>query len=247
MHFRRLSCQTLAITGEHPRMSIARTKYNCAVCTSCATLNEGGLEGAHACTKCGAHLDSPSSSALYRYAEATIYYGYQYRSLFERQKGEPNPPKFSLSFIGEAFTFVALAAISGVIGNLAYDIIKSAMVRIRDQAREVEVEGRGYEALAALTDDDLDLIYEYSKSYVQAFEDLERTIREDIQEEIMADAVGDAVAQNPELLNILAIRECSEEDTSAFVEAITAAMKKQPYTQKPSASAFKNFWARLHE
>ena len=226
-------------------MTIANLEYTHALCTACATLVETHSAGATICTSCKTEIESPSNSIAYRYAEATIYYGYQYRSLFERQKGDLNAPKYSLSFLGEAFTFIALAAVSGVVGNLTYDVVKAALVRIRDQAKEKSDRGADYKSLGELTDDDLDRIYEYSKSYAQAFEDLEKAIRDDLVEEMMADAMGDAVAHNPDLLKILVKKKSSTKEQKKVVKAITAAMKKQPYAQKPPASSFQGFWNKL--
>jgi hypothetical protein len=103
------------------------------LCLGCAELLPSAGLG-EPCPRCGFQTSSVQYRRLLGYAEHLVRYGYQYRSLYENEmRAGHEERRYYLAPLHEAFSFIGLAILSGVIGNTAQDIIKAVIRRIRRQ------------------------------------------------------------------------------------------------------------------
>lgn len=106
------------------------------ICFNCANLfsYEGGSN--IVCPECAFSINRKVYNRLINYASEAAEYGYLYRQTYEKDfhKGKLNS-RYQISF-DEIWIFAALAALSGVIGNATYDLIKIAINKIRRKRAE---------------------------------------------------------------------------------------------------------------
>ena len=128
---------------------------------------------------------------MYEYAAESYYYGHQYRLYYQVAfRNGPTPPKLSLEFAGEALTWVMQAVLSGVVGNAAYDVLKIVIARIREQVSAGRIPGGDYDALLALSDEELGDLIVSARTYANDLDGITREVRAAIIEEIVADAMS---------------------------------------------------------
>jgi len=66
-----------------------------------------------------------------RLAYAAVRYGYQYRARYEADLAAGDvQSRYALPFPDGAAVFIALAAVSGIIGGASYDLVKSVVARL---------------------------------------------------------------------------------------------------------------------
>ena len=112
-------------------------------------------------------------------------YGYQYLDVFNREDPE-NAPNFCLGDLNEIYTFIAVAAASGVIGGLSNDLVKLAIKTIIKQVKP----SRSGANVIVFSDDEIESYISKFISYRNGFSDLPSGVRNAIFEEIMGDAIG---------------------------------------------------------
>lgn len=78
------------------------------------------------CANCHVENDMEQLKALCEYANRAIHYGYQYRVEYEHQVHTQGKItlKYSLLSPSNYLEWIGVAALSGVLGNLVYDIVK---------------------------------------------------------------------------------------------------------------------------
>ncbi len=94
------------------------------LCLSCAHINDKEIE--EVCENCNTLPDSEFYNKFIKYSKYAVEYGYDYRLAYEDQVkkyGEVRG-KYSLVAPIDYYDFLAAAALSGVTGSLAYDLVK---------------------------------------------------------------------------------------------------------------------------
>jgi len=110
------------------------------LCLACASLFEPGKDEKLRCPDCGTLVARDRYERLRRYPDRITRFGFQYRALYQEEldAGVLESRAFVLP-LHEVFTFVALAILSGVVGNAAYAAVEAAIKRIRSHAGNTEL------------------------------------------------------------------------------------------------------------
>lgn len=102
------------------------------LCFKCAELYEG-----HQCNFCGAeHPDN--YDAMLEYSKQVYEMGVNYRNFFEEKVASEGKIRCFASLIQpeQWLVFIGIAALSGVIGNASYDLVKSVIKKIVEKAKQ---------------------------------------------------------------------------------------------------------------
>lgn len=126
------------------------------ICTQCAAVFDTPKQRPLTCPNCHSPLEESGYSRLVSYAHAAVQYGYAYRLVYEEQyETNRNLPKRYSIPISDVLTFCALAAISGIVGNAAYDLIKAVINKILNQFEQQKTEDQIDEYEQQMQDDDI--------------------------------------------------------------------------------------------
>jgi hypothetical protein len=161
------------------------------LCMNCAKLNSRAEALSSICVECNATLDQRIHDDMFRYAFYAARYGYQYRNYYERSNNGHPTGKPMLGSLDPIFTFIGIAAISGIIGGAAHDLVKHAITRILAQQRD----GQNSENIIEWTESDIERYIEDISDYHKDLRGIQETIRNDLVEEML----GDAAAENPRI------------------------------------------------
>jgi len=217
------------------------------LCLSCGCLLKRA-EAASVCIECDAPLDHEALLRLYEYAAEVYYYGHQYRVYYERAYArDTNPPKPSLGFAGEAFAWVMLAVLSGVLGNAGYDAIKAVIAKLRADIASGRVRHRDYSALLELTDEQLGELVDAARTYCDGMEGLTKEVRAAIVEEIMADTVSHDPAVAEEMMKLMQRKEVKPKHRKRFAELLRGAIVRSKKRTTPAPGALNGFWSGLEK
>jgi hypothetical protein len=111
------------------------SKITPIICFNCANLFSESENGDLGCPECGFTVEHDLYQKLLNYAAETVEFGYHYRLTYEADfnEGRMDDPKVRTRYaIGfdDIWIFIALAALSGIVGNAAYDLVKLAATKI---------------------------------------------------------------------------------------------------------------------
>lgn len=217
---------------------------NNILCLSCGAILPRAEQGLVTCSRCSASINIRDLDDIFHYAAETYHYGYQYRVYYERAyQLSASPPKPSLAFAGEAFVWVMLAMLSGVIGGVAYDLVKTVVADLREQSRTRRSEDKSYDALLNVTDEELEKMFQYARDYYQGLASIQKEVRADIFEEIVADEVSHDPIISNELMKLIGRETLKPKHRRKAHElyriAITRAMNRKP----PPKERFLGLWS----
>ncbi|RTL55589.1 MAG: hypothetical protein EKK46_06645 [Rhodocyclaceae bacterium] len=216
-----------------------------ALCLSCGEVIDFPEEQGARCSECGTELDPKAILRLYEYAAEVYYYGVQYRRYYEDAYAESNnPPKPSLLFDGEAFAWVMLAALSGVVGNAAYDLVKSVANRVREDVAAGRLPARDYSPMLELSDNELGELIGSAREYRNGMDGLTKEVRAAIAEEIVADSVVHNPAVANEMMKLMRHKKVTQKDRKRFSELLRKTLVAQQQRSHLPASAFSGLWSR---
>lgn len=163
------------------------------LCCSCGTVFEAadGLE--LQCPRCGWRMDAAAYKALLSDAQGAVKFGWQYRRRYEADVAAYGRIErdYCLAECEEALQFAALAAVSGVIGGLAYDAVKQV---IRNIAAAVRRDGKKSEetSIFYLIDhpEKMDRFIQYIDEYYACFDSISEEVRNAVFEEMVVDKMS---------------------------------------------------------
>jgi DNA-directed RNA polymerase subunit RPC12/RpoP len=224
------------------------------LCFRCATIYEPSEDGLIRCPKCQYIFPQERYDKLIDYARGAAEFGYNYRRAFERDYEEDGTcsRRYSLSF-DEILMFCAAAALSGIIGNVAYDVIKAALNKII-----VQHKSRGQRRGIATTEDILNDSHEfeifvyYITDYYNGMPNLNPEIKNAILDEIRTHAAVDVMEQKDKMNgDSTDIWDDSDEALEKEIELVERTLAEESenidkrmgsYLNPPERSDFDEFW-----
>lgn len=216
-----------------------------ALCLLCGEVIDFPMDQEARCSECGAEIDRKELLRLYEYAAEVYYYGVQYRRYYEDAYAESDkPPKPSLLFDGEAFAWIMLAALSGVVGNAAYDLVKSIISRVREDAAAGKFPARDLSPMLELSDDELGELMDSAREYRNGMDGLTREVRAAIAEEIVADSVSHNPAIANELMKLMGQKKVTQKQRKRFAELLRKTLVAHQQKSHLPVSSFSSLWSR---
>lgn len=218
------------------------------LCLSCATLLDPAEIVGGSCPVCGESIDVEELARLYEFAAEAHYYGHQYRVVYEEQfKQTQHRVRYSLAFAGEAFAWIMLAMLSGVVGNAAYDMLKVVISRIQADAADGKLSDRDYTPMLTLSDEELGDILHSAKQYLTGMEGLTQEVRRAIAEEIAADAVAHDPKFGEEMLKLVNKKTVMPKDRQRFAQLMRQAIARQRRRTTPDPRKLQGLWEKVRE
>lgn len=112
---------------------------SCAICFNCASLYIPSNAGQYTCPYCKHSFDVDLYEEILEYAKTAVYYGYDYRKKYEEQtdKDDKVTTTYCLNEPLAIACFIGVAAISGIIGNASYDLVKKVVGKIKRSSENI--------------------------------------------------------------------------------------------------------------
>jgi hypothetical protein len=209
------------------------------LCLACAeTWSVAASEEASLCPACGTANRAAQQDFLLGYARDVVHFGHQYREKYESDIEETAHRRYFLVPPPEWLVFVAMAVLSGVIGNASYDTIKGVVARIlsrQDSATQTAVD----DAFLRKLDGQF-------REYLTRLRNVPAPVRSAILEEVLVDLMEEYQTVHPELRAKLdALTPGSEEAIKLVEQWRDGAIEMGRERAKPEPEDFVGLWKRL--
>lgn len=198
------------------------TQLRFVICLNCAETFRAPVPH-EKCPACGVPFDPSRFLRLLYWGRNAFEFGYQYRTVFEADYKEARAcnARYQLDSVSDIAAFAAVAALSGIIGNASYDLLKVVFRKIRRAARRLPA--AEYTVLDEVLATEagrkkfLEYIHDYARGFVRQ---RNRQVKAAIEEEIAAHCF---------------VNERHGTDPS----------KALGFLQTPSPAAVENLWAEV--
>jgi hypothetical protein len=156
-------------------------KERSALCLRCAAMFPATPGKYVKCPNCGWSISASDYVQLFSLASRAFRYGHAYRNIYERQikRRREITEMYSLGEPPDWAIFMALAAISGIIGNRA-DALLAAVLKKLFKRRP---KGKQHETLGLATDKGVQKLIAYSRDYIDGMENVDVVVRSAVREE----------------------------------------------------------------
>lgn len=216
-----------------------------AICLSCATVFQSDYESDLDCVSCGRIIPRQRYTRLVRSAAAAARYGFQYRDRYraDAQNG-PLHSRYCLAALDAVFTWIALAVISGVLGNASWESIQKVIKKILDS--NATMTGESHNAVIELIED-TDKLERFATD-VLAFNRRVRIesdlIEAAVEEEYVVDLMIGVISDNPEVSS--ALTSAGSEERKVLVAGLVAAMRAAQAEAAPlTEEEVEDLWAQV--
>jgi len=192
------------------------------------------------CDNCNNENDFKQQKKLTEYASCAVHYGYEYRIEYERQvseKGEISV-KYSLLNPSTYLEWIAVASLSGVVGNMVYDLVKHVAKQVYEKLTAKKEAGQltheEQNALTIVSDNaTLNKFTVYIQSYYKGMPKIDKKVEWGILEEEIVHSITDGEVNKME--QIMKEVENGKDIKEAFGELFLEGAKKaaQKRREKP--------------
>ncbi|MFC1876504.1 hypothetical protein ACFL2E_04430 [Thermodesulfobacteriota bacterium] len=110
---------------------------NIRICLRCINIFQIDQDSP-VCPSCGTQFNEEEYKTALRYAKDAVYFGYYYRNYYEKQlrdKGKVEKHGF-ISPPEPLLSWIALVALSGIIGSISYDLFTAVIKKIVSQFQQ---------------------------------------------------------------------------------------------------------------
>ena len=208
------------------------------LCLGCASLYPDSGDDPITCVRCGHSMERARYNRIAEYAREAARYGHQYRLRYE---ADGTGTKYCLA-PDEVLSFVAIAALSGIIGSAAYDLVKAVAAKIVQACRAERLTTHDDPSDPARIEELLASI----RSYLNGMPEASEEIRAECRKEKLIDAYSQATAawlfESPRTrTGPPSEEEMKEEIKGALLEAQAELAARET----PSASDFDDCWRQI--
>jgi hypothetical protein len=207
------------------------------LCFNCCAIFTANKSSDIECPECGYCPNPDVYSKIMNYGIAAAYYGRDYRERYEKQlakKGEIKE-RYALPDPATILCFLAVAALSGVIGGLSHDIVKSAFRKIIGNANKSQ-DDIGQTKINFINDNDINIFIQQVNTFHLDFKDIDSSVKSEIKKEIiiweLTDAIKSEVKDN----------KFTKDD---IYKAIKKGFEQAEHPRKPSKEDFAEFWKKI--
>ncbi len=217
------------------------------LCLECGHINEDNPE--LICRPCQTPLNKELYELLVNYSNLAVTYGYDYRIQYEKQVKEHGKiiAKYSLVSPTNYYEWLAAAALSGLVGSMAYDLVKYVAKQIyatlNEKRKTIELEHKENEIFEIVADPAvLNKFVTYIQSYYNGSANIDKKAEAGVLEEELVHSLTENYPD--EILKALEIsneggKEALEKQFGvALIEAAKLASKKRG--QRPSYKQLDN-------
>lgn len=179
-------------------MRFKRSNISWILCLNCATIFKSVQSETYTCPNCGYEFDLGTLLDRTKLASNAVYFGYQYRTVYEEEPEEGPRKHYSLLLLHEIVEWIVLAAISGLVGGASTELAKRAIAKIRKQVAE-EPELRDLdEAKLMLDEEEFKKLTLYTVDFLTGMENVPREVKAAIIEEMLMERAVEIVTRRDE-------------------------------------------------
>jgi hypothetical protein len=154
------------------------------ICPQCATFNVK-RQKTFECLNCGSFISKRHLKLVHDYAEYVYTYGHMYRSRYQNQVDNTGEVGIKFSNTPDSiYHYIGLAMLSGVVGNIAWEVIKTAAKTI------VVSYNFRFNENKEISDQELHEIYRSFEIFLKHMDDINKDVKAAIFEEIFAHESG---------------------------------------------------------
>jgi hypothetical protein len=227
--------------GSNPRLCAKKRKFKVlmiekkssrTLCLGCAQILPSS-EVDFSCPACGFENNGPAHKRLLDYARAAVHYGYCYRGFYEDELEEHGEiPACNIGPAGEALTWLALAALSGIVGGASWELAGAAVRRI---FRQIDKDEIGRAEVKALQDsEELKKFVLYIQDFVEVF----RAADPRISGAVLTEMVIDEQVK-------LHLEEGAGTGATEDSEALAVERVKHALNDRPNEEDFREAWKNV--
>lgn len=217
------------------------------LCLNCGHINHKIVTTV--CENCNNENDLEQYHKFSEYARRAVRYGYQYRTAYENQLTTQDDVKERYSIINPEtyYELIAIAALSGIAGNLAYDLVKHVAKQIYNGLiKKQKHAGLTYEeqGLINLINDNafLNKFITYIQSYYKGMPDIDEKISKAIFDEEINPLIYRLITNETKMKNLKDDVKNGEDFNKAFSQLLMLEaqneIKKRP--NKPKLDELNN-------
>lgn len=214
-----------------------------AICFQCACVFPQKSNMTIECPDCHYQADPQTYENLLAYATDAVNYGYHYRLLYENEYEYDTSLSTRASIlVEEIWTFCALAALSGIIGNAAYDLLKTVILKIVGQFKQKNDSHQVEQIIKILEDPtQFELLMRYLKDFHNGMPGLNPTVKRAILEEMEVDALSQAIIPALTRTSSRGSKKYSSEEIANRIMSQYRS-KHQKANKSPERGDFEDFW-----
>lgn len=208
-----------------------------ALCFNCSTIFPVLKNESRKCPRCEYSPEPKLYSTIIDYAMAAVYYGRDYRQRYEKQLEETGQIKevYALPDPNIILTFLAASVLSGIIGNLSSDLVKSAFHAILRKAKK-NAENIGQKDVNFTNETEINIFIHQINEFNINFQNVNPVVKREIEKEMLIWSLSNAMTS--EIKNGNFTKE-------AIHNAVLKGFESAKKTQKPSPVDFANFWREI--
>lgn len=228
--------------------------YGLNICFACAKVYEGQNSQVLVCPECGHKISLAKYESFLYDAREAAYFGWDYRLKYEKdleEKGKIDT-HYYLEQCEEIFNFIALAIASGVVGGLAYDVVKKVISNVIDFAKQKGSKEDNSKIFALIeNEENMKKFTQYIYEYYTCFENINENVRNAIFEEMVVDKISPTLenvimANNPDI-DIEKIKEINPFSEEKIFKTILEIKRDIERRSQLDSMVFKDFWRNIVE
>lgn len=224
----------------------------CLFCIRCGNIFSSQNQAHIVCPECGFRKDPQGYAEILRYAQEALRFGYLYRKQYEKdyaKRGNLNT-RYCLCPASEIFVFLAVSAISGIIGGVSYDVIKKIVSKIKSKISSFPIKYDRKLNTVLNNPAELRIFIQYIKEFYTGLDNINPEIKNAIREEMIIGPISEITAElASQILNKKIkkskIANLTKSQFEDLIKKRVLAIQKK--THPPKAGDFKNLWKSLKE
>ncbi len=214
------------------------------ICFHCASIYEIEDREIFTCPVCGRSIPSSEYERIMQNIRQAVFGGWTCRVEYEDSEG--NGKRYYTEHCGEILNFVALAAASGLIGNMSYDIIKKVFGKIGSYLKRNK-KNREDKTLVEFLEspEKIKKFSEYISVYYDEYEGTDDKTKNAIMEEVFVDHVSHIIDSLIKMkhkdIDIDKVMEESPHTREEIMKMVLE-IRNKVNIKRLEEEDFKNFW-----
>lgn len=215
------------------------------LCFNCASIFPDNNNRTLNCPVCESSFERDLYLYMISYASEAATFGHAYRVAYEKlhRCGNLKYTRHQI-IVSDIWTFAAVAALSGIIGNIAYDVVKLAIFNIiKSLQKKDESPSISVPRLLRSTEG-VDIFMNHIRDFCNNLDSIDPEVRNAIIEEMVVDITVNLrfADDNTKRVKGLSLNPQSADELE---EMLMRPLITSSITKKPAKRDFKGFWCNL--
>ena len=203
-----------------------------SLCLNCGHINDK-IE-TNVCESCSYENDLGQYHKFSEYAKRAVQYGYQYKMVYEHQlltQGEIKE-KYSILNPETYFELLAVAALGGIVGNSAYDLVKHVAkqihTRITKKHKDAELTLEEQDLIILMEDNVfLNKFIVYIQSYYKGMPNIDKRIGKAIFDEEINPIIANLITNETKMNKLKDAVEKGEDFNEAYSQLLMSEVRNE--------------------